>query len=519
MRRFLLTTLLVFGLPALAGAQDAELVVPPPPGADAEPPSVSPPDAPPPVIVATPPAPAVPPAPSGVGGSLASPTGEPSPPPLPPVTAQPLLEAAEQDLAMGNIGLATARLTIAMSVLVPNTPLHVRAQALMALAQARQDEVTVARPPEQVVSPLLMQAERDLAAGAPALAHARATLATNHLPEASPLRARAAQIIGRAATSAPSTPLVGQSTTPYETRAYDSAAQPFEPYRREPHTPPRDPSRRGTGEIVELYITAGLFGVGSGIYLTNAASGGTAEATAYSLTALGGGAVMAASVLLLDLTDSIETGMAPAISMGIRAGLAYGLTTSYMLSEVGVSPDPLAVSSLIWGGAAIGLVTGAAVGFGANPSVRQVRFIESTELWGLGLGIGLAMLTDFQDAAGSVIMFGGLSAGLIAGLSVVGANAELSTRHSLYLDLGFLAGGGVGVAIAGAVAVYGDLGGDETIAVGGALLAGSVAGWALLFGLTSGMSDAEEEDPESAEVRMGLSPVEGGGVGSLYGRF
>ncbi|MFK7990028.1 MAG: hypothetical protein AB8I08_28675 [Sandaracinaceae bacterium] len=518
MRRLLLSVLLVCVTPALAGAQD-DLVVPPPPGAEpapvpdvpapATPAAVPSPDAPPPI----------PPAPTGVGGSLASPTGEAAPAPLPPSTAEPLLQAAEQDLAQGNIGLATARLEIAMSVLVPNTPLHVRAQALAALAQARQSEVTVVRPPEQVVSPLLVQAERDLAIGQPALAHARATLALTHLPEASPLRARAAQITGRAATAAPTTPLTTQAATPYSARPYASAAQPFEPYRREPHVPPPDPSHRGTGEIVELYITAGLFGVGSGIYLTSAGGGGP-DGAAYALTAVGGGAVMAASVLLLDLTDSIETGMAPAISTGIRAGLAFGLTTAYMLSEVGVSPDPLAVSSLIWGGSALGLVAGAAIGFGANPSVRQVRFIESTELWGLGLGVGLAMLTDFQDAAGSVLMFGGLSVGLLSGLSVVAANAELSTRHSLFLDLGFMAGGGVGAAIVGAIAVYGDLGGDETIAVGGGLLAGSIAGWALLYGLTSGMDDSEEEaDPESPEVRMGMSPVEGGGVGSLYGTF
>lgn len=462
-------------------------------------------DVPTPPPASDPPAEAAPAEAPAVGPGVATPSAPAGPSAIPPAGAAPvglvvapLLEAAEADMQAGRAGMALARATLVVEALPEGAPLRARAEALRARAA---EAAPTGESPDvgEVVAPLVSQAELDLRAGMSQLAIPRLDFALSRLPAGSPARTRAEGLRQGAYVA---TPPMGGAPHGYAPQQY---AQPMAPAR-----PPRDPDQAGTGEFIELYVAAAGLGVLTGTYLTDIAGGnGT---FAFTLAGLGGAITLGAGTLALHLTDSIKTGIGPSIAMSARFGLANG--TLAMLAGASASPpfarDGEAMFSLVWGGAFSGAAIGMGVGFGLRPSVAQVRFAESTGLWGLGVGALAAMMSS-GASNGATAEFAmtmiGLDVGILAGIIAIATDSELPMGRALMMDLGFFGGAAVGFGFT----LLGYLGARTNVEVpylglGGGL--GAVAGWLLTFFLTDGWTGEPEEPP----VHVTLSPIEGGVV-------
>jgi hypothetical protein len=413
----------------------------------------------------------------------------------------PLLATAEADLAAGRRELALARAQLAAEVLPEHAPLRIRADGLRLLA-AQRVGAAPAPPSDEVLVPLVAQADLDLRAAQPQLALARLELALSRLPAGSPLATRAAQLHRVAASMLGIAP--------------PQAAPPtfFAP---PPAAPPRDDGRRGVGEIVELYIMAAGLGVLTGAYLPFVISDGTASGTTYLFSMLAGGALLSVATLTLDLVARLPSGLPPTVSSSIRFGLGHGLLTSAIYASDTVGADGSTAFSLVWGGTVLGALTGFAVGAGLTPTVAEARFVESTGYWGAALGGFTAMmLTELGDATAAwATMLALMDAGLLIGAVMTGFGAIPSTRRTLFLDLGVLIGAGVGSLVPAFYYVYADQP-VEAAPFGAAMLLGSLAGWIVTYLVTDGMDAARSE---ATPVQIGLAPREGGGALTASGTF
>lgn len=499
-----LCSLLVALGAARAHAQDDAdaLAVPPPPGAQVAP------ETPPPSPATTPP--------PAASGSLGEPAVPPSPgarAAIPPAeVVRPLLDAAEQDLADGRHVLALARASVVSHALPENTPLRIRADGLRLIAQQRMSGGTTPPPLDEVLSPLVAQAELDVRARRMEIALPRLDFAMRRLPEGSALRARAARLrqIALGASQAPTAP-----TQP----AYAPAPAPYvavPPPRAQ--RAPRDPTERTTAEAVELYITGSMLGALTGGYIPFVASDETAGSVTYTLSVIGGAAVFAVGVLSLDLSGALRSGIPPTISSSIRFGFANGLFALGLADGLGMD-DPDGYFSLVWGGAAAGALLGMAVGFGAQPSTREARIVESFGWWGAGLAGGISLLTNFQDqAVAFAIPIAGLNAGLLGGIAAAAGGLSFSTRRVMFIDLGFCLGfgAGVGLTTAGYLLTRANQVEAPGLGVGG--LIGAVGGWVLLYLLTDGMDD-EASDVAELPFRFGAAPLPGGGMVTIGGEL
>lgn len=415
----------------------------------------------------------------------------------------PLLIAADADLAAGRIALALGRATIVAEALPEGLPLRVRADGLRVLASQRLPEGTPPAPLDQVLAPLIAQAELDLRARQPQIALPRLDFALARLPagavmapHAHALRRHAAAMIGAPPSPPPATPAPPRGSTPRE--------------------PPRD-GRRGTAEMVELYISAAALGAITGAYIPFMAAEGTATGTTYVLTTIAGAGLLAVGVLTLDLTMRIPSGVPPTISASIRFGLGMGVLSIGLYETSSVAPgDPEVSFSLAWGGMMVGALVGLGVGFGLTPTVAEARFVESMGYWGAALGTFIAMMSDYQDpVAGFGLTLGGVDAGLLLGMVLVALEIVPPIGRTLWLDLGFFVGSGLGAAIPGLYFAYT----DEPIeieAIGVGMAVGAIGGWALTYLLTDGMGAPEPSEPP---VALGVAPVEGGAALAVSGTF
>jgi len=289
------------------------------------------------------------------------------------------------------------------------------------------------------------------------------------------------------------------------------AVQPPPPARA-----PSDPDQRGGGEMVELYIMGSMLGALTGGYIPFVASDDQAGLVTYTLSLIGGAGLFAVGVATLDLAGVLRTGIPPTISSSIRFGFANGMLAYGLAAADGVR-DPHTYFTLVWGGAAAGALVGLGVGFGVQPRVPEQRLVESVGIWGGGLGTSIALMTEYQDpTAALALSLVGLDAGILAGIAAVAGGGRMSIGRTLFLDLGFIGGWGLGIGLPLAYYfVSRDTPELAVLGVGTAI--GSVGGWLLLFLLTDGMGSDEAD--EELSLNVGLSPIEGGAALSFSGAF
>ncbi|UJR78482.1 hypothetical protein [Sandaracinus amylolyticus] len=476
----------------------------------------------------------------------------------------PLLAAAETDAAQGRPGLAQARAQVVLETLPATSTLRVRAEGVRLVAQQALGATPVApTAPEVLVEPLVVQAEQDTQRGSHALAIARLDFALARVPaggelarRAQALRAAASQLLVQGQPAVVPTAPVGQPAVVAPYGGYAPVAPVADPElaaaSAEP-VAPVDPTRRGDAEAIELYITAAAYGVYLGFWIPFAAglegddssSGGSPENLGYSLSMLAGGGVMALLVAGLDSGEGLRTGVGPSISMGIRYGLGMGFlmwgALDPILSSTRLpSSDPtcsfcegpenrggwaertaLPMAFGLGGG-----LLGAVIGYGTSPSTDDVRFVETSGIWGTGLGLLCAIAAAEDSSQGFGITATGLGVGLLTTSIMAGAGVDVSARRGWLMTLGFAIGAGAGTIVP-ALAAAGT--GDFDYRIFGAVAAvTSVAGLVTAFILTDGMDErmrerrAQEQragfDP-MRDLRIGAGPTEGGGVFSLSGQF
>lgn len=165
----------------------------------------------------------------------------------------------------------------------------------------------------------------------------------------------------------------------------------------------------------------------------------------------------------------------------------------------------------------LGAAVGLGVGLGLTPSVAEARFVESAGFWGLALGLYASMLSELEDPTTvGGLMLGGLDLALATGIALAALGIAPPLGRTLWMDLGFLIGTGVGALIPSLYFVYQ----DEPIvwsAYGAGMMLGSIAGWVLAYFLTDGWEERRRD--EEPVVHLGLAPLEGGAALTASGLF
>jgi hypothetical protein len=475
------------------------------------------------------------------------------------VVLEPLLAAAEADLGRGEPALALARATAVTGAVPPDSAMHVRAEGLMLLAQQRlgtTPPTTVAA--DVALAPLIDAAALDGPAGRPALARARIEFVLARVAGSSALATRASGLRAAidmqapvvtsppvVATSPPITtqqyqPIYGGAAPTYVYTAPGSIPQVSPDARLQRGQTPEDPHRRGDAEIVELYITGGIYGAyvgawipwGSGLF---DGSSGDDRARLTTVGVLIGGGIMTLGVFALDQIDrGLRTGVPAAISMGIRYGLGLGALSLGIYGARNSVDTPTAMNIVGFAGLG-GALLAAGLSMGLEPHPSQVQFTQTAGLWGALFGAQLAMLVapllpldpgpfgvgsgNTRQEVGFGLVAGGLSAGLVTGMLVSALHANPSARRSWHMTLGFLAGTGAGTLIWSLIGLLSEF---DVPTLGGCQFVGALGG-IILAGFLSG-NDRDRttwDDPEETvpTVQVSIAPTQGGGTIGLSGTF
>lgn len=479
----------------------------------------------------------------GVAAAQSLPPAGYAPAPDLAVVLEPLVSAAEADYAAGHAGLALARLGVALGGLPEGSVVRVRAQALAQLvtsAGVAPDVVGL----DVLLAPLVDAAERDGTTGALALGRARLDFVLQRVDPSSALAVRARALAGASAAigSAPTTgptgptgPIVpppgygysGPAVAPVGPPVVPPVA-PIDPERASgsaPLAPTEAPGRRGTGELIELYITMAAYGAWTGGYVplvtgwaTDAAPG--EEGRFYTLSCLlTAGVFMLIPFALDQIDEGIPTAVPAAISMGLRYGVAAAAAG---LGAGGGDVRGNDIPHLLWWTGIGGGVLGALVGYTTRPHPAQVQFVQTGGLWGSLFGLFSAVLfaplanPGQETRVGFSIGLGGMLGGLGITTILSAVHANPSARRSWFGTLGLLAGAGAGTIFWSLVGTIVD---DYDVqAWGGAAALGSIGGLILTMFLTGGDREPTGNDA-GPEIAASVSPTDGGGMLSLDGRF
>lgn len=449
------------------------------------------------------------------------------------VVLEPLVTAAEADVASGRYAMALGRTQAVLSEAPASSAVHVRAEGLALLARQRlgdQPAGTVAA--DEAYAPLVAAASDDVTASRFDLARARLGWVLLRVPADGALAVRA-HAIGAALEQRASSPVattspairVPPSGAVWATPALPSTAR----------QPSADPTRRTDAEIVDLYVTGGLMGVYLGSWIlvgTDALNGMSSRDAELTLagTMLAGAGVMTLATFALDQIDhGPRAGQPSAIAGGMRFGFVLaGLTLGTLVQDHGS-----------WGTAehfdalGIGLLGGATIGailaYTANPHPSQTQFTQATGVWGAMLGAELGALiaplafpnsgaTTERWQTGFGLPLGGLSVGLATGLLLSAAHEHFSARRSWLTTLGLVCGTAGGTLIWMLVSA-GERWTFDLPTWGGIAGVGGLGGLILAAALTGGDRGSRDWEDETPPPQLSIAPTTGGATIGVNGTF
>jgi len=253
--------------------------------------------------------------------------------------------------------------------------------------------------------------------------------------------------------------------------------------------------RRITGEMVELYISAGLFGMFSAALVAGDAD--DANLT-LSLLVLGPFAMVGAT-FALDNATPLPSGLPGSIATGFAIGaLEYTFVSALALGNDTFGDRSALVE--LWLSSLAG-----AVGFGLlatqlQPTRAEVALVRSGAIWGGFLGLMGALAADLEEVRPAFgLTLGAMNAGLLLAM-LVSRTVPLSRNQVLLLDVCGLSGGLLGLAVGSGVS---GAGGARSISSADAQLIPVAVGVGTLAGLVLGMllGKPYPNSPEEAQAR------------------
>lgn len=457
---------------------------------------------------------------------------------------EPLVAAAETDLAQGNTSIAMARAQLVLAEVAASSTVHVRAEGIVMLGTERGAAAATDTPPDVLLAPLVDAASGDITASRFTLARARLTWALARVAPDGALGIRATAIsraLEARAASAPTTPpTVATTAAPPPTAprwvvVAPGTAPPIAPaVERPPVEPaaPADPRRRSDAEIVDLYVTFGIMGAGIGVWAPVSTGALASLSDRDEQLALTGALVGGAGVFLLgafgldQIGGGLRMGQPDAIAQGTRFGLVLA-TLSIGIYASDHSLDTGGVFDMLGIGLLGGTALGAVAAFGLEPHPSQTEFTQNTGIWGAILGSELGALIaplaypnygseQERTQLGFGLPLAGLSVGILTGVALSAAHENFSSRRSWLMTVGALGGAGAGSLIWFLVSQATS---SFDVPTWGAISGlGTIGGLVLVGALTSGDDGARDWDA-LPDVQVSFAPTVGGATVGLSGTF
>ncbi|MBT8492055.1 MAG: hypothetical protein KJO07_03260 [Deltaproteobacteria bacterium] len=265
-----------------------------------------------------------------------------------------------------------------------------------------------------------------------------------------------------------------------------------------------DKDRRTSGELASLYISAVVYGLGSGGVVGVYTEPDSAGAGILPSLALAG--VSVGGVYILDRQTKLGYGVPQSISTGLSIGLLEGLSWTFWHFSSVNSEDEWSgetIATLIWGAATAGGIIGGVLGHQLGTSPGRAAFLESAARWtGLTAGLALSAIPgddDQKDDAGFLAGALGLTVGAVGGYFIARTESP-SVARARFIDLGGISGG----LVAGGL--YLSVANDDTDYTPFALTtaAGITTGLALSYYLTRNM---DPDAPGAPAASSSLSPT------------
>jgi len=205
--------------------------------------------------------------------------------------------------------------------------------------------------------------------------------------------------------------------------------QPYPPYPQPQPAPPPVPTTRSQGEMTALYVTSGLYGLGTGIWL-DALFGITDPGLAIIMPIAFGAGVPIGMYFWDDRGGPLHRGVPASISAGLVLGGVEGIaiagTQWQYTRDENEDWSFRTQTTVTWVMATVGGVGGWAFGEWLRPDPRSLTFIGSAAAWGavsgslLGIAVQPRDAPDWKDGA-SVVGLIGYNVGILGGgaLSIV----------------------------------------------------------------------------------------------------
>lgn len=282
-------------------------------------------------------------------------------------------------------------------------------------------------------------------------------------------------------------------------------------------------SIRSTDELTLLYVSAFLYGAGTGTWFLLEIKPDSAVTATLPFAALTAAPIL--GVATVDGYRRLGRGVPHAMSAGLYLGLgeaawlvafqharASRIENGNPSSDVRWSPETTA--TVLWGGATLGATMGGLLGSALVTTPGRVSFTASTTIWSGALGglVAGALSPDDERRSERAFAVAGLTynAGLLGGILTAGSVSPSVTRVRI-VDL-------IGVASALApLGVYLSVAKDpDTRAAEGIAAIGGTVGLASAWLATSGMP-REVPATESIVVNPTILPVTGGAAFGFAG--
>ncbi len=284
--------------------------------------------------------------------------------------------------------------------------------------------------------------------------------------------------------------------------------------------------KRTGDEIVSLYSTAVVYGIGAGAWVDIVAKPQSSAGQVLPPLLLGGAAI--GTVAILDSGRGLRYGVAQSIVSGLYIGLEEGLAlTAWKASSTSPMSDQ-ASATLVLATATTGAFVGGFVGERIGTTPGRASFVGSTALWGgvmTGLiGGAVTSSSAHRDAASAPFLAAavGLNAGAVGGILTAGSVSP-SIARVRFIDLGGL--GGL-LVFEGLYVALANHSGNAQVASGVAAV-GAAVGLSTAWAATAGMAPdrTKTRTPDTAPVlpvgklSPTLMPIKGGAVVGFQGQL